>query len=64
MGEAGAINLTHLASNCLAKGKVLYKGHAVAAIAATNAHIAEEAGGIGTGQLGCCCGRGGWLFGG
>src|SRR5262245_60772641 len=43
MGEAGAINLTHLASNCLAKGKVLYKGHAVAAVAATNAHIAEEA---------------------
>jgi len=43
MGEAGAINLLHLASNCLAKDKVLYKGHAVAALAATNIHIAEEA---------------------
>src|SRR4051812_17178240 len=43
MGEAGAINLKHLASNCLAHDKVLYKGHAVAAIAATNLHIAEEA---------------------
>src|SRR6476469_5496612 len=43
MGEAGAVNLTHLAANCLAKGKVLYKGHAVAAVAATSTHIAEEA---------------------
>ena len=43
MGEAGAVNLTHLASNCLAKGKVLYKGHAVAAVAATTISIAEEA---------------------
>jgi CO/xanthine dehydrogenase Mo-binding subunit len=43
MGEAGAINLKHLASNCLAHEKALYKGHAVAAIAATNVHIAEEA---------------------
>src|SRR5438874_1863920 len=43
MGEAGAINLLHLASNCLANNKVFYKGHAVAAVAATNSHIAEEA---------------------
>ena len=43
MGEAGAVNLKHLASNCLAHGKVLYKGHAVCAIAATSIHIAEEA---------------------
>ena len=43
MGEAGAINLKHLASNCLAHNKALYKGHAVAAVAATNVHIAEEA---------------------
>ena len=43
MGEAGAVNLTHLAANCLAHDKVLYKGHAVAAVAATNVHIAEEA---------------------
>lgn len=43
MGEAGAVNLHHLASNCLAKGKVVYKGHAVAAVAATSIAIAEEA---------------------
>jgi xanthine dehydrogenase molybdenum-binding subunit len=43
MGEAGAVNLAHLAANCLAKDKVLYKGHAVAAVAATNVHLAEEA---------------------
>src|SRR5205823_5809255 len=43
MGEAGAVNLMHLAANCLAKDKVLYKGHAVAAVAATNVHLAEEA---------------------
>ena len=34
MGEAGQVNLAHLAANCLAKGKVLYRGHAVAAVAA------------------------------
>lgn len=43
MGEAGAIHLPHLAANCLAHGKALYKGHAVAAIAATSPHIADEA---------------------
>jgi len=43
MGEAGAVNLAQLAANCLAKEKVLYKGHAVAAVAATSVHIAEEA---------------------
>ena len=43
MGEAGAVNLAHLAANCLAKGKVFYRGHAVAAIAATTSHIADEA---------------------
>ena len=42
LGE-GAINLKHLSSNCLARGKVLYKGHAIAAVAATSAHVAEEA---------------------
>lgn len=42
LGE-GAVNLAHLGANCLAKGKVLYQGHAVAAVAATSAHIAEEA---------------------
>jgi len=43
MGEAGAVNLAHLAANCLAKGKVLYRGHSVAAVAATSAHVADEA---------------------
>lgn len=42
LGE-GAINVAHLSSNCLARGKVLYKGQAVAAVAATSPHIAEEA---------------------
>jgi xanthine dehydrogenase molybdenum-binding subunit len=43
MGEAGTVDLMHLGANCLAMDKVLYKGHAVAAVAAVNAHIAEEA---------------------
>lgn len=43
MGEAGQVNLAHLGANCLAKGKVLYRGHAVAAVAAANVHLAEEA---------------------
>jgi CO/xanthine dehydrogenase Mo-binding subunit len=42
LGE-GAINLAHLSGNCLARGKVLYKGHAVAAVAAVSPHVAEEA---------------------
>jgi xanthine dehydrogenase molybdenum-binding subunit len=42
LGE-GAINLGHLSANCLARGKVLYKGQAVAAVAATSPHLAEEA---------------------
>ncbi len=42
LGE-GAVNLRHLSSNCLAHDKVFYKGQAVAAVAAINAHIAEEA---------------------
>src|SRR5262249_32698929 len=33
----------HLAANCLARGKALYRGHAVAAVAAANVHLAEEA---------------------
>src|SRR4051812_23778153 len=43
MGEAGQVNLSDLAANCLARGKVLYHGHAVAAVAAANPHAAEEA---------------------
>jgi xanthine dehydrogenase molybdenum-binding subunit len=42
LGE-GAINLEHLSSNCLARGKVLYQGHAIAAVAAVSPHVAEEA---------------------
>jgi CO/xanthine dehydrogenase Mo-binding subunit len=42
LGE-GAINLRHLSCNVLAREKVLYTGHAVAAVAAVNAYIAEEA---------------------
>ena len=36
-------NVRMLAANILASEKVLYKGHAVAAVAATSPHIAEEA---------------------
>ncbi|MAT14744.1 MAG: oxidoreductase, partial [Planctomyces sp.] len=42
LGE-GAVNLKHLSSNVLADDKVLYKGHAVAAVAAETLHIALEA---------------------
>ncbi len=42
LGE-GAINLRHLSSNCLAHGKVFYKGQAVAAVAAESPAVAEEA---------------------
>lgn len=42
LGE-GTVNLAHLGANVLAHDKVLYKGHAVAAVAATSPHIAEEA---------------------
>ena len=36
-------NFRNLSSNVLARGKVLYDGHAVAAVAATTAAVAEEA---------------------
>jgi xanthine dehydrogenase molybdenum-binding subunit len=42
LGE-GAVNLRHLNNNVLAADKVLYRGHAVVAVAADNVHIAEEA---------------------
>jgi xanthine dehydrogenase molybdenum-binding subunit len=42
-GGEGPVNLAHLSENLLARDKVLYDGHAVVAVAATNAHIAEEA---------------------
>jgi CO/xanthine dehydrogenase Mo-binding subunit len=42
LGE-GCVNYAHLSGNVLARGKALYKGHAVAAVAATDPHIAQEA---------------------
>ncbi|HVP45608.1 MAG TPA: xanthine dehydrogenase family protein molybdopterin-binding subunit, partial [Bryobacteraceae bacterium] len=42
LGE-GDTPLSYARGNVLAKGKVLYKGHAVAAVAATSVHVAEEA---------------------
>src|SRR5437868_3812991 len=42
VGE-GPMNFRDLSYNCLARGKVLYDGHAVAAVAATSVSIAEEA---------------------
>lgn len=42
LGE-GRVNLAHLGANVLAHDKVLYKGHAVAAVAAVSPHVAEEA---------------------
>lgn len=42
LGE-GRVNLAHLGANCLAHQKALYRGQAVAAVAATSPHIAEEA---------------------
>ncbi|HTY55955.1 MAG TPA: xanthine dehydrogenase family protein molybdopterin-binding subunit [Candidatus Binataceae bacterium] len=38
-----SLNPHYLAHNVLARDKVLYNGHAVAAVAATSPHIAEEA---------------------
>jgi CO/xanthine dehydrogenase Mo-binding subunit len=42
LGE-GATPLSYIRGNVLARDKVLYAGHAVAAVAATSPHIAEEA---------------------
>ncbi|MFV1965334.1 MAG: xanthine dehydrogenase family protein molybdopterin-binding subunit [Pirellulaceae bacterium] len=42
LGE-GAVNIRHLSANVLAREKVLYHGHAIAAVAADTIHIAEEA---------------------
>ncbi len=45
MASAGELsaNIKHVSQNVLAADKVLYKGHAVAAVAAINAHVAEAA---------------------
>ncbi len=42
LGE-GETPLSHIRGNVLAKGKALYRGHAVAAVAAASLHDAEEA---------------------
>jgi CO/xanthine dehydrogenase Mo-binding subunit len=42
-GGEGAANIRDIAHNCLARDKVLYDGHAVAAVAATSAAIADAA---------------------
>ena len=42
-GEGGPTNFRDLSRNVLARDKVLYDGHAVAAVAATTASIAEAA---------------------
>ncbi len=39
----GAVNLRYMSSNVLAMGKVLYWGHAIAAVAATSQTIADQA---------------------
>lgn len=39
----GMVNYSYLSKNIMAQDKVLYHGHAVAAVAATDIHIAEEA---------------------
>ena len=42
-GTAGVLNIREMSENCMAKDKVLYDGHAVAAVAADNPHDAELA---------------------
>ncbi len=43
LGEGAMINPKFLSNNCLAAEKALYKGHAIAAVAADSAHEAELA---------------------
>lgn len=43
LNASGVVNLRNLASNVMARDKVLYHGHAVAAVAADSAAIAEAA---------------------
>ena len=42
-GGEGPVNTRHLSLNAMARDKVLYEGHAVAAVAATSQRIADEA---------------------
>ncbi len=43
LGTAGVLNIREMSENCMAKHKVLYDGHALAAVAADNPHVAEQA---------------------
>ena len=43
LAEGAMVNYRFLSNNVLAEDKALYKGHAIAAIAAASAHAAEEA---------------------
>lgn len=43
LAEGSIHNLGFLSMNVLARGKALYKGHAIAAVAAVSVHVAEEA---------------------
>ncbi len=43
LGEAGYVDMQDISDNCIAKGKVFYDGHVVAALAAETPHIAIEA---------------------
>ena len=43
LAEGAIHNLGFLSNNVMARDKVLYKGHALAAVAATSSHVAEEA---------------------
>lgn len=41
--EGAMVNYKFLSNNVMATDKALYKGHAIAAVAAANAHVAEQA---------------------
>ena len=43
LAEGAIQNLGFLSMNVLARGKALYKGHAIAAVAAASPHVAEKA---------------------
>ena len=46
MGEGAPTSLKWVRDNVLASDKALYRGHAIAGVAAVNPHIAEEAAGL------------------
>ena len=43
LAEGAMVNYRFLSNNVIAEGKALYKGHAIAAVAAASAHAAEDA---------------------